>query len=84
MIDCLPLLSLQLSKAFGSLVNLIRVLLRISLLNRWKFVSSVSIEADADESNLIEGIILVDMIGSHDESHEFSLERNIDLLEFSC
>lgn len=84
MFDCSPLLSLQLCETLCSLVSLIGVPLRISLLDRRKLVSSVSIEAEANDADLIEGVILVDMIGPHDKPDKLSLERHVDLLQLSC
>lgn len=58
--------------------------MEISLLDRRKIVSSVSVKAKTDDSHLIEGVILVDMIVPHYESDELRLERHVDLLQLSC
>lgn len=66
------------------MIHLVRVLCEISLLDRRKLVSSVSIETKTDDADLIEGIILVDMVVPHDKSDKLGLERHVDLLQFSC
>jgi hypothetical protein len=45
----------------------------------------ISVKGNANESNLIEQILIIDMIGSQNEADEFSLDVvYIRLLEFSC